>query len=60
MVAPLECDTNAVVGNPAIQVPNICHDISQALDVISHAQVKSKATEKIQHQREKEIKSTHV
>ena len=60
MVAPVECGTNAVVSNSARQVPTISHDTGQALNDIDHAHGKSKAKEKLQHQREREIKSTYV
>jgi hypothetical protein len=53
MVAPIEGCTDAVVGGPASQVPTICHYIGQPLCDTSHTCGKSKATEKIQHQRKK-------
>ena len=41
MVAPIEFGTTAIVGNPFMQMPTICHDIGQAHHDISHACVKS-------------------
>jgi hypothetical protein len=54
MVAPIECGTNAVVGIPATQVSAIYKDIGHAHNDIGHSHGKSKSTQKIQHQREKQ------
>ena len=58
LIDPIECATNAAVGNRARQVRTIYHDIGQAVDDSGHVLGESKATEKIQHQRADSMKSS--